>query len=59
MKFACESCQAQYMISDEKVGPAGVRVRCKKCQHINLIKQTTETDENGREIYIHYLSRIS
>jgi predicted Zn finger-like uncharacterized protein len=38
MKFACESCQAQYMISDEKVGPAGVRVRCKKCQHINLIK---------------------
>jgi predicted Zn finger-like uncharacterized protein len=38
MKFSCENCQAQYMISDEKVGPSGVRVRCKKCQHINLIK---------------------
>jgi predicted Zn finger-like uncharacterized protein len=31
MKFTCESCNAQYMISDEKVGPGGVKVRCKKC----------------------------
>ena len=31
MKFTCEKCSAQYMISDEKVGPAGVKVRCKKC----------------------------
>jgi len=28
-------------------------------KHINLIKQATETDENGREIYVHYLSRVS
>ena len=28
-------------------------------RHINLIKQTTETDESGREIYVHYLSRLS
>jgi len=27
-------------------------------KHINLIKQATETDENGREIYVHYLSRV-
>ncbi len=39
MKFFCDSCQAQYMISDEKVGPAGVRVRCKKCQHVIYVKQ--------------------
>jgi predicted Zn finger-like uncharacterized protein len=31
MKFTCDSCGAAYMISDEKVGPNGVRVRCKKC----------------------------
>jgi predicted Zn finger-like uncharacterized protein len=31
MKFSCDSCGASYMISDEKVGPNGVKVRCKKC----------------------------
>jgi predicted Zn finger-like uncharacterized protein len=39
MKFFCDNCQAQYMISDEKVGVAGVRVRCKKCQHVIYVKQ--------------------
>ena len=34
MKFLCDQCQAQYMIADEKVGPKGVKVRCKKCGHI-------------------------
>ncbi|MBL8933563.1 MAG: zinc-ribbon domain-containing protein, partial [Archangium sp.] len=27
MRFVCESCRAQYMINDEKVGPKGVKVR--------------------------------
>lgn len=39
MKFFCDNCQAQYMISDEKVGPAGVRVRCKKCGHVIYVKR--------------------
>ena len=26
-------------------------------KHVNLIKQETETDETGRELYVHYLSR--
>lgn len=39
MKFLCDNCQAQYMISDEKVGPAGVRVRCKKCSHVIYVKR--------------------
>lgn len=34
MKFSCDQCQAQYMIADEKVGPKGVKVRCKKCGNI-------------------------
>ncbi len=39
MKFLCDNCQAQYMIADEKVGPAGVRVRCKKCSHVIFVKK--------------------
>ncbi|HET7826920.1 MAG TPA: zinc-ribbon domain-containing protein, partial [Anaeromyxobacter sp.] len=39
MKFTCESCAAQYMISDEKVGPSGVKVRCKKCGHVILVRR--------------------
>jgi predicted Zn finger-like uncharacterized protein len=39
MKFSCESCSAQYMISDEKVGPTGVKVRCKKCGNIMSVKR--------------------
>jgi predicted Zn finger-like uncharacterized protein len=38
MKFTCDSCNAQYMISDEKVGPSGVKVRCKKCGHVILVR---------------------
>ncbi len=38
MRFACDSCHAQYQISDEKVGPNGVIVRCKKCQHKIVVK---------------------
>ena len=28
-------------------------------KHVSLIKQTTETDETGREVYVHYLSRLA
>ncbi|NJK90111.1 MAG: hypothetical protein HC923_12475, partial [Myxococcales bacterium] len=34
MKFQCEQCGAKFLIADEKLGPAGARVRCKKCQHL-------------------------
>ena len=30
MKFECDSCHAQYMIADEKVGKRGVKVKCKR-----------------------------
>jgi predicted Zn finger-like uncharacterized protein len=39
MKFTCDSCSAQYMIADEKVGPAGVKVRCKKCGHVIVLRR--------------------
>jgi predicted Zn finger-like uncharacterized protein len=42
MKFTCERCDAQYMISDEKVGPNGVKVRCKKCSNVILVRRAAE-----------------
>ncbi|BDG04937.1 adventurous gliding motility protein GltJ [Anaeromyxobacter oryzae] len=42
MKFTCERCDAQYMISDEKVGPNGVKVRCKKCSNVILVRRAVE-----------------
>src|SRR5512146_1441618 len=47
MKFTCDSCNAQYMISDDKVGPAGVKVRCKKCGHVILVRRVAEAAAVG------------
>lgn len=38
MKFECESCNAQYMIADEKVGKRGVKVKCKRCSHVIVVR---------------------
>lgn len=42
MKFSCDSCGAAYMISDEKVGPNGVKVRCKKCGNQITVRRAEE-----------------
>lgn len=42
MKFTCDSCSAHYMISDEKVGPSGVKVRCKKCGTVIVVRRPAE-----------------
>jgi predicted Zn finger-like uncharacterized protein len=39
MRFVCDSCRAQYMISDDKVGPRGAKVRCKKCGYVILVRR--------------------
>jgi len=39
MRFVCDSCRAQYMISDDKVGAKGVKVRCKKCGYVILVRR--------------------
>jgi predicted Zn finger-like uncharacterized protein len=38
MKFECDSCHAQYMIADEKVGKRGVKVKCKRCGHVIIVR---------------------
>ena len=49
MKFSCDRCDAQYMISDEKVGPKGVRVRCKKCGNVIPVRRVSENGAKGAE----------
>ena len=46
MRFACDGCNAKYMISDDKVGPGGVKVRCKKCGHV-ILGRRPEPDVEG------------
>ena len=38
MKFSCDSCGAQYQISDAKLGARGVKVRCKRCQKMLVVR---------------------
>ncbi len=47
MRFVCESCRAQYMINDEKVGPKGVKVRCRKCGYVILVKRGGDAGAKG------------
>ncbi|HSP81505.1 MAG TPA: GYF domain-containing protein, partial [Myxococcaceae bacterium] len=51
MRFVCDSCRAQYMISDDKVGAKGVKVRCKKCGYNIVVRPagaaSAKEDGNG------------
>jgi predicted Zn finger-like uncharacterized protein len=38
MKFSCDNCGAQYLIADDKLGQRGVKVRCKKCSFVIVLK---------------------
>ncbi|MEE2903102.1 MAG: AgmX/PglI C-terminal domain-containing protein [Myxococcota bacterium] len=48
MKFSCDSCGAQYMIADEKIGRKGVKVRCKKCSFV-IVLRPNDIPEPGPE----------
>ena len=49
MRFTCGECNAQYMISDDKVGDKGVRVRCKKCGNIVTVRPKSEGEPTEPE----------
>ena len=38
MKFICNNCGTNYLISDEKIAPQGVKVRCKRCGNLIFLK---------------------
>ncbi len=45
MKFVCSNCSTQYLISDDKVGSKGVKVRCKRCGNVIIVRPSSEEDE--------------
>ena len=47
MRFVCDSCRAQYMISDDKVGANGVKVRCKKCGNVIVVRRPQDTEADA------------
>lgn len=47
MEFFCDQCHAQYRIADEKVGSRGVRVKCKKCTNVILVKPVGQDSESA------------
>ncbi len=49
MKFVCDNCATQYLISDDKVGPKGVKVRCKRCGNIIIVRPQDEEPKTGDE----------
>jgi predicted Zn finger-like uncharacterized protein len=40
MKIVCDNCAAKYSIADEKVQGKVFKIRCKKCQHIIVVRGT-------------------
>jgi predicted Zn finger-like uncharacterized protein len=38
VKFVCDNCSTQYMISDDKISGKGVKVRCKRCGHVIVLR---------------------
>ncbi|MBN2360724.1 MAG: zinc-ribbon domain-containing protein [Deltaproteobacteria bacterium] len=45
MKFYCDQCNAQYFIADEKIGAKGVKVRCKRCDNVIIIRPPAPEEE--------------
>ncbi len=42
MKIVCDACQAKYSIADDKIQGKAFKIRCKKCNHIIVVKTTGE-----------------
>lgn len=45
MKFSCERCQTRYSIGDEKVRGKVLKIRCKTCGNIVVVREQTATSQ--------------
>jgi predicted Zn finger-like uncharacterized protein len=50
MKFTCENCGAQYLIADTKLGDRGVKVRCKKCSYVIILRPSGWAADQKKEV---------
>lgn len=49
MKFSCERCQTRYSIGDEKVRGKVLKIRCKTCGNIVVVRESTGTGQAQAE----------
>ena len=45
MIIQCDQCSARFRLDDNKVTESGVKVRCKRCQHIFLVRKDLPQEE--------------
>ncbi len=56
MRFSCNKCKAQYTVADEKIRNRVIKIRCKRCSQLLVIRGRTPTPppaagpEKGREL---------
>jgi predicted Zn finger-like uncharacterized protein len=49
VKFSCSKCETKYSIADEIVRGKAVKVRCKKCGNINIVREQKADEPRGEE----------
>jgi predicted Zn finger-like uncharacterized protein len=47
MKIVCDACQAKYSIADDKIQGKAFKIRCKKCNHIIVVKLGAENAQGA------------
>ncbi|HYV46901.1 MAG TPA: AgmX/PglI C-terminal domain-containing protein [Myxococcaceae bacterium] len=59
MNFSCDKCGRKYSLADERVGDKGVKIRCKHCQNLIVVKPPPEVgaEESTRMVSLAELQR--
>ncbi len=47
MKFVCERCQTRYSIADDKVRQKVLKIRCKACENVIILRDPASAPESG------------
>lgn len=45
MRFICDNCKAKYSIADEKINKKVLKIRCKKCSHVIIVRDTSGKEQ--------------
>ena len=59
MKIVCDACQAKYSIADEKVQGKAFKIRCKKCNHIIVVRSGGEKVAGAAAQHRHAAARTA
>ena len=44
MRFSCKKCDTQYTIADEKVRGKVIKIRCKRCSNLIVVRSSSPSD---------------